>query len=653
MIKPQPAPVKPRVVTPAGNLPLEELIREKIQTRRPFVVQLSGPTGSGKTTALRHLAAVFPEESLLLFRDDPPLEELLKVAKRGTLVFAFGILNQYLADSFKQLLSLKRVASDPIHEGTISYLKQSLPPGIEADLTVCHMAPWGQDEWIEYLLACHKDECGAVMNRLESARYQELLAGSPRLWRIVLDAFAADPMLTDIREALLVYLRSHCRDEKEWEQVGKGAEWYLRKVFTEHKEAADWPLARPSMDLYRLLQHRAIQYLAAAENIRQDLKRGVTPNCFALMLPPTLLEMVADGIRADQACLDFLQGLLGGPAMDHPTTASLLHLAIPDWRPQAQFQLTLNGASFSSANWALLDYVGGDLNLVDLDNATLYGANLELVQAVGANFTGADLRSACLDLADFETACFERANLSKATAKQAHFYRARLKGANFQQADCSEASFWKADLRDANFQGAKLCLADLTSAVVEGADFTGADFSRADLPEVELTNCTLTDAIFPQACLLKCNLEGLEVPNARFENADLRRASLTGSVMRGANFIKARLCQAGLAEIDWEGASLCGADFNRASFHLGTTREGMLFTPIACEGSRTGYYTDEYCEQYFKSPEDIRKANLCGADLRGAKVEKADFYLVDLRGARFDASQREHFRRCGAILSPP
>jgi hypothetical protein len=50
-------------------------------------------------------------------------------------------------------------------------------------------------------------------------------------------------------------------------------------------------------------------------------------------------------------------------------------------------------------------------------------------------------------------------------------------------------------------------------------------------------------------------------------------------------------------------------------------------SPIACEGSRTGFYTDDFEEQTFKSPEEIRKANLCNADLRGAKLDGVDFYL--------------------------
>ena len=67
-------------------------------------------------------------------------------------------------------------------------------------------------------------------------------------------------------------------------------------------------------------------------------------------------------------------------------------------------------------------------------------------------------------------------------------------------------------------------------------------------------------------------------------------------------------------------------------------------------GSRTGFYTDDYNEQDFKAPEEIRKANLRGSDLRGAKVEGVDFYLVDLREAQYDSHQEQHFRGCGAIL---
>jgi uncharacterized protein YjbI with pentapeptide repeats len=142
----------------------------------------------------------------------------------------------------------------------------------------------------------------------------------------------------------------------------------------------------------------------------------------------------------------------------------------------------------------------------------------------------------------------------------------------------------------------------------------------------------------------------MELPDGRFENANLDLALLTGSRMPRANFDHASLRSAGLAEIEWEGASLRGADLRGATFHMGSSRSGLVFSPIACEGSRTGFYTDEYEEQTYKAPEEIRLANLCGADLRGARVEGVDFYLVDLRGARYNLSQERHFRRCRAIL---
>jgi len=55
-------------------------------------------------------------------------------------------------------------------------------------------------------------------------------------------------------------------------------------------------------------------------------------------------------------------------------------------------------------------------------------------------------------------------------------------------------------------------------------------------------------------------------------------------------------------------------------------------------------------DQDIKPAEEIRKANLRAADLRGASIDDVDFYLVDLRDARYTEEQAEHFRRCRAIL---
>ena len=140
------------------------------------------------------------------------------------------------------------------------------------------------------------------------------------------------------------------------------------------------------------------------------------------------------------------------------------------------------------------------------------------------------------------------------------------------------------------------------------------------------------------------------LPGADFSGASLRGALLTETTMPKADFHGACLFNTGLAAIDWEQANLRGANLRGASFHLGSSRSGLGDSPIASFGSRTGFYTDDSNEQDFKSPEEIRKANLRGSDLRGANIEGVDFYLVDLRDAHYDSRQEQHFRGCGAIL---
>ncbi len=125
---------------------------------------------------------------------------------------------------------------------------------------------------------------------------------------------------------------------------------------------------------------------------------------------------------------------------------------------------------------------------------------------------------------------------------------------------------------------------------------------------------------------------------------------MTGSVLPRADFRDADLTETGLGDIDWERADLRNANLKDCSFHMGSTRCGLVDSPYPSEGTRTGFYTDDYNDQYFKAPEEIRKANLRGANILGANILGVDFYLVDLRDAIYDGSQRAHFMRTGAIL---
>src|SRR5690606_19448811 len=119
--------VRPRVTLRDASdpLPLDDLIADIASEGAHPVVWLVGGPGSGKTTALEYLAGVFGSTGSLLLLDEPkeiPATDRLVVATT----------------------SRKPTAKD-----------------IELRL-----APWGQDDLVEYLLAQHHDECGSVMARL-------------------------------------------------------------------------------------------------------------------------------------------------------------------------------------------------------------------------------------------------------------------------------------------------------------------------------------------------------------------------------------------------------------------------------------------------------------------------------------------------------
>jgi uncharacterized protein YjbI with pentapeptide repeats len=172
------------------------------------------------------------------------------------------------------------------------------------------------------------------------------------------------------------------------------------------------------------------------------------------------------------------------------------------------------------------------------------------------------------------------------------------------------------------------------------SDLAGLDFRRAKI----------NDACFDRANLKAVQLEDVRIDRPSMCEARMRGARLTGSIFKDAKLAGADLQGAELAEIDWEGADLHGANLRGATFHLGSSRSGLVGSPIAREGSMTGFYTDDLDDMSFKRPEEVRKANLRGANLLRADTRNVDFYLVDLRDAQLDPGQREQARQTGAIL---
>ena len=154
-----------------GNaLPLEDAFLELLG-RSAGAIEIVGGPGSGKTTALAHLAAVIPANYKAVFLDEPPLASVIEAADTATVVFTSSL-----------------PLSVP---GAVSY----------------RLASWGRDDLMEYLLTMHPRQCGSVIARLETAPDGDLPEGHPELWRIVLDRMAADGSVASVSAALRAALR--------------------------------------------------------------------------------------------------------------------------------------------------------------------------------------------------------------------------------------------------------------------------------------------------------------------------------------------------------------------------------------------------------------------------------------------------------------
>ena len=603
---PQRAIVKPRVISPrTGEVVPLDVVVQLIQQHDAQRVHIVGGAGSGKTTALAHLATL-PQASKFIFVDDEHHGPVPTVP-RG-----------------KTLFQTSRRATNG---------------------DVFQLAPWTEDDLIEYMLSTAPESCGFVIEKFRTDPHASLLAGNPQLTCLVINELLTH-LDSDIRAALIAGVQLRVPNE----HIGQLAQQYAFAALIT-KESLDLQLLRGHSELFQLLQHEPVRLLFAAQHLTQLLRHGQP---LPKQLPTPLLFELAEAIHSSphhQTCVQELQrSIKDDRHRELGAPATILQALGVDWLPADTKNLNLSKALFEAADWNGRNLAGVRLTLAKLNQADLRDANLEEAELHSTEFVRANLRAANLKGASVRNANFTRAILQLATISQTN-----LQGCIFRSTDMSyiiaqRCNFLSADLTNADLTSAVLDVSKFDRATFDSTNLHGADLSHAHMSELDLRSSNLDFADMKGAVLRRCNFEGIEIEQARFHSALLGDALFTGSKLNRVDLQDVELTGAGLADINWTTCDLRKADFTNCSFHLGSTRCGLVGSPYPSHGTRTGFYTDDFDSHLFRRPEEVRKAALCGCDLRGANVWETDFYLVDLRGAKYHTKQEAHFRRCKAIL---
>jgi uncharacterized protein YjbI with pentapeptide repeats len=634
-------PSRVRILPGTASLPIERQVKSLLDRRIRGPVRLLGPPGSGKSTALAHLAATLePGLPVAIFdsennhvgsgagEGEAPAEPILSVAE----------------DRGSAGASPSRAGIPGLFQTHLVIYTSSAPAEVPRENTL-ELSPWTDEDLIEYLLATHPGRVRAVMSKIRSDPQATSLNGLPELWRIVLDEMAADDGVASVDDALACHLARELSDVRDRDAAERACLFAL----------APWGITRPTVGyalaqrIARVVRHETVRVMLGAQRLVDGLRDRTVWDELAGALPVGLIERSGKlAARCPAAIQNLDQMTAVTDDQVHAMAASILHAAGGGWRPVRQRKINLCGARLAGAVWAGIDLSGSLLARADL-----YAAQLSQADLSNTDLSYANLSYAVLLQATLAGAILRQAKIRYANLDGARLFNTTLAGADFTGATLEGAWLCRAKLALAIFSGANLECADLSGADLRGANvdtanFSDAKFDGADITRLDLRSATISGASFKSADLTDCNFEGLEGP-ADFSEAVLKSALLTGSVMPGSSFRGAVLRGCGLADIDWDGADMRDADLRGATFHMGSTRSGLVGSDIPGEGSRTGFYTDDFQDREFKDPREVRKASLCNADLRGAHVEGVDFYLVDLRGAKYSPGQADWFARCGAI----
>jgi uncharacterized protein YjbI with pentapeptide repeats len=504
--------------------------------------------------------------------------------------------------------------------------------------TKMRLQNWRQDEIIEYLLANHPDKCKSVMQRLTVQSFA-FANGSPIVWSFILDSMAENEAIIDHEAIVVECVKQHVNDRK----LNRFTERLIDSdEFTIEVESS-------SDKATKFLNCEDVAYHFAAERLvelllqnRRELPRK--------QLHPRLITKVAQAAKDNDALYSIIERSIQS-GQNSANAAMILLQANPAWTPlHRKSMFMLMDCNIPNVKWSRIEIFGGLFRRTNMNAACLSDGLFRTM-----DFDHFSLNDSSLTNCEFKVLTMMDSALVKARIEKTTFIVCQTGGSSFDESKIDQSLFHNVSFRKNSFCNAQLSKVEFLECMFENCDFTNTEltrcaFANTTLNMANLRDATLIECDFSHSKLDQVDLEYMHLTGSKFISTKFDGGDLTGSIANGVSFYSASLKDTGLADIRWENCNLRDADLRGASFYLGSTRCGLVGSPYPSHGTRTGFYTDDTTKLDYQPPEEIRKACLVGCDLRGANLDNVDFYLVDLRDARFDQKYHQQIIGSGGIL---
>lgn len=656
---------------------------------------LSGPRGSGLTTALRWLGSIAEETGrAALSLSDVASDRrgaLERLERREAILFLDGSVTPVVPQDWLQLeeLFLRRWSARPeltqwARRLSACPLVLAWPDGLSfAQLRsrfenprTAFLAGWTRDDLLELLGSTprYRERRAELFGALQQVRGAREILGLPRRVRWLVEGALRIPeggevslaaLYANVLDTLspweLKALRSLDRETIQYTDFARSSledppadpelaasVFEIPRWWTGHLFSPPFPVIATEGIYHASLALPGLHHFLQAGDCLQLVAQDEVPERVRSSWFPFVRELITPGITTK------LEGWLRKPVSDRSDSVAASILWNTGTTP------LLDGRrrrlSLCEAHLRGIDLPGAHLERADLTRCDLRAARLEGADLRHALMTGTKLAGANLDGADLSECLARNVKLAGASLRGAQLYRVIiqngvLEGACLDGARCEGAELAVTSLRGATFVGADLSKARFKECELEEARFTGASLEGARFDDVDLRSADLRGVVrgvgvsFVASNLAHVELDGLPCSLAEFWGGDLSSTTFREADLSGALFDRSQANEA-----VFDGADLRNALFRQVNFHAGSSRSGLLLDKPAREGSMTGYYAEGSTDDAWASPESIRQASFRDADLRGAQFVETDLFRVDFRGARLDRELRQQAEKAGAIL---